>query len=500
MSKYLRIGLALLAAIAIIYFAYEDRDTTVDDGDVSTLRFRLESFSLSLDPANILDTQSRRVIDMLHSRLINEDVNGQVTGELAQEWEWLNPLTLEVALRPGMTFSNGKSVRAADVAWSLCRHVQPTAVFLWLFDNIEHSNIDDKTADCTGLRVIDEVTLQIHLTHSPERLMHALASSMGAVVPEKSEPGEYANLPGAGPYKIARIESNAVVELTAHKGGPIQPSAKRAEFRHIPDDATAAAQFAAGELDALEIANPRLLQMVGRIKSKVGVRSFSENTHQVRLLIVNIDRLRGERNWTSEEIDTFIHDLHSVARSDELSNLYGELGKPVSSDYFPARDNLATQSNAISSPLKGVERQALQIISENDAYSEQIAATLPKQLGAIELDYIGLDKSLLIDRLVKKNYDIASITLEALVADPVYWASFFKPGSPFTLFGTALPELADIEPNRDNILTFAKIIDDSGNWVVLFQERRMYLFNVDVVGERLLPTGLLDFSRMSKEH
>lgn len=490
------IALAVVAAVAWIALR-SNQDSAARD---ATLRLRLESFSLGLDPANILDTQSRRIIDMLHARLISENERGEFSTEIAERWDWTDPKTLRLTLRMGLRFSDERPVRAQDAAWSLCRHLQPGAVFQWLFANIEHKPRDEKAVECTGLQANDDRTLTIRVSHSPARLMHALASSMGAVVPEGNRPGEYGNVVGAGPYHVDRIESNAAVYLVQHQGGPIKPGVARAAFRYIPDDVAAAAQFAAGDLDVLEVGNPRLWEMTAKTRSKAETRNRTVDTHQVRLLIFNLERLQQTLKWSEQEVRGLMAMFREASRKPDFPKLYGDLGRPTRSAYFPARHlkEAAQPNTGVPASLAGKGTGKVQIILENDPYSEQIVAALPRRVGSIEVGYIGLDKSLLIERLIKREYDIASIGLEALVADPVYWTAFFKPGSTFNIFGRAIPQLQGVEAGDDNVPMIARLVDEQGNWIVLFQERRQYLFAPTVTGERILPTGLIDFSRISK--
>lgn len=463
----------------------------------ASITLRLSSFNLGLDPANILDTESRRIIDMLHARLLTADEADQLSPEIADTWKWDDPLTLRVILRPGLAFSNGAPVRAQDAAWSLCRNIQPTAPFRWLFGNIV-SEADGTTGAirCTGLVAVDEHTLLIHITHSPDRLLRALSSSMGAVIPEGAKPGEYSAVPGIGPYRIERIEANTRVELVANRGGPIEAGAKRIVFRYVPDDAAAASQFDAGELDVLEVGNPRLLAMVNRAMSNEGARVKWTDAHQIRFVIVNMDRLMEKFHWRENEVRGFANLLASAVDQRRLAATYGELGKPLSTAYFPARTKAAPRRAAVAPP--GISKGELFLITENDAYSDLVGATIPSSLGDLIITRQGLDKGLLVDRLIKRDYDLACITLEALVDDPVYWMSFFRPGSPFSVFGRPLATLANKEPGDFDPVRLTEIIDTEGNWIPLFQERRAYFFRPGVEGERFLPTGLIDYRRLRR--
>lgn len=484
---------AISAAASLFYFRAPDDQ---NPNRQSRIALRLASFNLSLDPANILDTESRRVIDMTHAKLIDVDASGRFSPEIAEAWTWDDPHSLRVTLRPGLVFSNGAPIRAQDAAWSLCRNLQPSAPFRWLFDNIVSEPDGDDAVRCTGLMATDERTLRISIKHSPDRLIRALSSSMGAVIPEGSQPGKYSSLPGAGPYQLGKIDANSQVELVAKQGGPIDAGVERVVFRQVVDDAAAVAQFAKGELDVLEVGNPRLLAMVKSANTDLKFRTTWTDVHQIRFVIVNRDRLKQKFGWADDRVMAFMGRLASSIDQTRLVLAYGELGKPLSTAYFPARGSVAPRQT--TGERLDAARGELFLIAENDAYSDLIASLVPTSIDGIVITRQGLDKGLLIDRLIKKDYDLACISLEALVDDSVYWMSFFRPGSAFTIFGSPLALLENKEPADFDPVDLAAIIDREGNWLPLFQERRAYLFSPGVEGERLLPTGLIDYSRLRR--
>lgn len=483
--------LICLVAVVALFVAISAIRSTVS-GDERTLTYRIESFNIGLDPAAITDTQSRRIVDMLHAGLLSLDPDGEVSGELAEHWEWTNSDTLRLTLRTGMTFSNGTTVTAEDAAWSLCRLLQPTAPYNWLFSNVKHIE-ENGAVRCSGISVVDPMTLEIAVNADPDRLIPALASSSAAVIPRGSQPGEYGAMPGAGPFALDRIVLNSRVVLKARAGGPLKPGAPRVVFQLIQDDATAVGLFKAGALDVIEIANPTLYRL---LVNSDGTRTFDgrlygKDVHQVRLLIFNETKIARELGLDSGDIQAWIQGFRANVDLSTLVATFDPLAVELHTSYFPARNVQISSGGGVPLDTAG----ELVIITENDPYSDAIVAQLPQQVGGTSIDYIGIEKSVLVSRLLKHDFDIAAITLEAMIAHPSYWLSFFAPGSPFTVFGKSLDGI-DMSRNDDlsDKVENARIIDTKGNWLLLFQERRWYAFQPHVAGESYLATGLINYA------
>lgn len=466
--------------------------------DTQELVFRLESFNISLDPAFISDTQSRRLVDMLHAKLVSSGPDGGPKPELAQQWAWMTPTVLRLTLSSGYKFSNGRPVTAADAVFSLCRLVQPGAPYGWLFSNLQHVvDTVGKKADCTGLRAIDDLTLEIAVASDPGRLLPALASSTAAIVPAGSTPGEFGIVAGAGPYQVDRVVANSRVELSARPGGPLEPKAKRVIFQLVQDDATAATLFKTGDLDAMEIANPTLYKLLIDSSGRLTVpgRLAQTDSHQIRLLIFDNAAIARTLGFADEEAQQWVRAYTTLIDSNELSQRFAPLAIPMRTSYFPARNE--HQRKPYTGPVPKA-RGALQVISENDPYSSAIAAALPGRFGSVNLDYVGLEKSVLISRLLKKEYDVASITLEAMMNHPAYWLAFFEPGSPFTIFGGPVQGLELANSSSASNTTNAAAIDERSNWFILFQERHLLALQPNMAGESFLATGLVNYSTMGK--
>jgi peptide/nickel transport system substrate-binding protein len=80
-----------------------------------TLTLVVDSEPASLDPRLGSDEASRRVNDLLYNGLVRLDDAARPIPDLAAAWRRPDPLTVEVALRPGVLFHDGSTLTARDV-------------------------------------------------------------------------------------------------------------------------------------------------------------------------------------------------------------------------------------------------------------------------------------------------------------------------------------------------------------------------------------------------
>src|SRR5271168_3981335 len=87
--------------------------------DRSTVVFLIESSPTSLDPRIGTDGQSEHIDALLFDGLVVRDASFRVAPGLAERWEQPDPLTIVFHLRAGVRFSDGRTLAARDVKWTL---------------------------------------------------------------------------------------------------------------------------------------------------------------------------------------------------------------------------------------------------------------------------------------------------------------------------------------------------------------------------------------------
>lgn len=184
------------------------------------LRQALDSEVLTLDPAFCRNIQDRAIIMALYDSLMtyNPDT-GKLALGLAQTVRLSDDgLVFRVGLRKGVRFHNGREMKASDVKYTLDRVADPRLASPGRTLLTEVEGMKDLAAGLStglsGVRVIDDYTLQITLTRPSVFFLAALAEPVLSIVPgaEAQEAGDdFGKRPcGTGPFKIGEFAPNKV--------------------------------------------------------------------------------------------------------------------------------------------------------------------------------------------------------------------------------------------------------------------------------------------------
>jgi peptide/nickel transport system substrate-binding protein/oligopeptide transport system substrate-binding protein len=159
-------------------------------------------------------------------------------------------------LRSGVRFHNGREVRAADVKFSFERAARGKRP--WVFEKIVGARdvIAGRASDMTGVRVVDDLTVEIRLDRPFAPFLHLMAYDAASVVPrEEADRRNCASHPvGTGAFRFAswRRDDQLVLERFAgHFRGPAPLD--RVVFRIIPAEITRFNEYRAGQLDLTDI-------------------------------------------------------------------------------------------------------------------------------------------------------------------------------------------------------------------------------------------------------
>lgn len=498
MTRLLRVAAIGIVALAILFLQILG---TRAEGTEKTVDLRLQSFALSLHPLKMADVESRQVATLLYTGLVFQDQEGNTHPALASSWshsgnEW------EFILRPGVTFSNGLSVQPDDVVASLCAAMQPTSPWAWALASIGHeTDPDGKTIKCTGLAVLPNGRVKVTEQKPVPWLLDAISGPAGWILPASAaKEGAYGVMPGTGPYKVREIVPDVKVVLEARReGSPVTPGADVIQFNYLPDDTVAARQFATGKLDVLDLTSPQLVDLVtepGSRKLKYRGTLIEKTWDRIRVVIVNKKALTA-KGFEDPKVRQFIDAFSASVARDRIAKVSHGIGEPADVPFLPAP--LVPPKRAKVTKTPEFPEVRLSIITEPDPYSDLIAASLPKQVGNVSLDYKGVEKGILIDSLVKGKYDLASLLIEATAHSPEFWKSFFTPGSPLSLFGTPIAGLEKVDvATESGIATAVRRITTHGNWVAVLRERRIQAVAPSVSDIMFTPSGQTNFAFIQK--
>ena len=222
-----------------------------------TLRAVFVTDPPTLDPAEATDVTSAVVIRQVFDALLELDEGLRPLPALATGVTVsTDQRVYTFRLRSGVRFHNGRELRAADVKYSFERAARGKRP--WVFEKIVGARdvIAGRTADMTGVRVIDDLTVEIRLDRPFAPFLHLMAYDAASVVPREAAEGRnVASHPvGTGAFRFAswrRDDQLTLERFAAHFRGPA--ALDRVVFRIIPAEITRFNEYRAGQLDLTDI-------------------------------------------------------------------------------------------------------------------------------------------------------------------------------------------------------------------------------------------------------
>jgi peptide/nickel transport system substrate-binding protein len=217
---------------------------------------------ITLDPAEAYELTGIEIVTNVYDRIMRfepEDIS-KLAGGVAESYTVSDDAkTLTFKIRPGLKFTSGNPLTAADAAYSLQRVVKldKTPAFLiqqlgWNKDNVDQL-----------VKAVDDNTLQITITEdfSPSLVLSLMSSVVGSVVDMKTvmahvEGDDFGNgwlktnSAGSGAYSIKAWKANESVVLEAnpdYRSGPAKM--KRVVVRHVPEPAAQRLLIEKGDTD-----------------------------------------------------------------------------------------------------------------------------------------------------------------------------------------------------------------------------------------------------------
>ena len=180
------------------------------------------------DPRHTLNSYETKLSRLVVPGLTTVDNDAlEPRALLAESWRMVDPLTWDFVLRPGLRFSDGLPVTAADVAWTYMTMIAP----------------DSDSAYKTGFRqrfhtveAIDERTTRFHLN----KPLATMVSDLDVGILSRRSADAHGSFPGgraigAGAYKVVELDQRHVVLApNPYYAGP-PPAMPHIELRVVRD-------------------------------------------------------------------------------------------------------------------------------------------------------------------------------------------------------------------------------------------------------------------------
>jgi peptide/nickel transport system substrate-binding protein len=283
----------------------------------------------SLDPADVFEGESTKLIGQVYDGLVNfKPGTTDIEPGLAERWESSpDGRTWTFHLRQGVEFHDGTPFDAAAVVFSLERQRDPAHPFHNGQFNTWHNTFERHVEK---VEAIDPATVRVQLKEPFAPILAGFAVySMSIVSPAAQQKGKTwldRNGAGTGPFRLQEWVAGDRMVLVANESyWAGRPHLDRVIFRVVPDAADRARLLAAGEVDVAEaLGGAELSQLAG----DAGVEVRKEPGLNTSYLAMNTRRKPFDDVRVRQAVALAL-DIPGIVRS-----TFGDLGVPAK-NYLP---------------------------------------------------------------------------------------------------------------------------------------------------------------------
>jgi peptide/nickel transport system substrate-binding protein len=236
----------------------------------------------TLDPAKAsLSTDYVRCC-AFYNRLTFLDENGVTQMELAESIESSDAKVWTVKLRKGVTFHDGKALKATDVVYSLKRHLDPAV----------GSKVNSIAKQMTGFKAVDDLTVEITLANPNADLPTILSTHHFMILADGTKDFSKAN--GTGAFVCENFEPGVRSIGTKNKNywKEGKPYLDSFEFFAISDDSARVNALLSGDIQLAASINPRSMRLV---ESQQGVALSKSTSGNYTDLNMRLDMAPGDK-------------------------------------------------------------------------------------------------------------------------------------------------------------------------------------------------------------
>ena len=195
------------------------------------LRYGLSTDVSNFEPHVSTGAAATSVRQLAYNTLLQYGPDGEITGDLATQFGFIDPTTYELTIRDGVQFHNGQPLRASDIIFSLKRIMDPqtAATSAKLFDGVADVFAAGPNKIVLKLREPNVV------------LPHALASTTSTIISEAWLTGganPKTEMMGTGPFRLVERVPGVSIMLARNDSyfEPGLPHLNAVQFLPMPDD------------------------------------------------------------------------------------------------------------------------------------------------------------------------------------------------------------------------------------------------------------------------
>lgn len=207
----------------------------------------------AIDPHYSRTGNSQQIAQQIFNRMVEPDENLQIKPGLAVQWKTVDPLTWEVKLREGVTFSDGTPFTAEDVAFSIKRA-----------GDIPNSPapFTANVAPVAGIEIVDPLTMRFKTEKPTPQFMELVG--LIYIVSKKAAEGATIDdfnsgkaTIGTGPYQFVSWTPGDRYVLKANPTyWGTKPAFENVTYRLMSNSAARVAALLAGDVDLIDAVPP----------------------------------------------------------------------------------------------------------------------------------------------------------------------------------------------------------------------------------------------------
>lgn len=205
------------------------------------LRFGLSSYPPSFEPLQSTGTAAGTVKLLIHRGLLSYDKDGNLRGELAEEWGVDEDGVWTFHLREGATWHDGRPVTSADIRYTIETGAAADSSAAY----------KDFLAGISQIETPDARTVRLTFAEPTATAESVLGHYNMPMIPEGSDPE---GLIGAGPFKLEARERGVSIDLVANESyyKPGLPKLAGIKLVAYADENLRVAALEAGDVDLIE--------------------------------------------------------------------------------------------------------------------------------------------------------------------------------------------------------------------------------------------------------
>lgn len=247
-------------------------------GDQKDIILNTADNVIAINPLYISGGVDSWIHELMYDRLLRVGLDGLPTPWAAESFKWLDDVTIEVKLRSGMKWHDGKPLTAEDVKFSYDATVGGEAPMFKPFG----SNI-------ANIKIVDDLTIVFTLKTAsasfttsslskinliPKHIWEPILKDLSSKE-DNAESYQEKNPVGSGAYKFTRWLPNEEIVLTANPDHFAAPAVDRWILRTVPNTEAALGMLRSGEINFLSEfgGDPKILHKAAEADGDLNVVS-----------------------------------------------------------------------------------------------------------------------------------------------------------------------------------------------------------------------------------